>query len=680
MKMLKLNNRGFSLVELLAVMAILAILMVISIPMVSRVTNKSKKQAYIDEVIIQKNSAKSFITSNKYNVYDKETVYYFDYKLIADDNKVGRSPYGDWVDCYVVVTYDGKQNHYYWTGLDKSGWKIDLRKQVKDMKEYDVYRSTSKVLKPGATIGGRDNIVIYKSGEDTPIEQTPSNDLSSDEAKKCFSFKELSDGTYSITDYDKTCGTEVDVPSSIDGKIVTIIDENAFRNKELTKVTLYYGITTLKNGAFQNNSITELKLSSTISVLGDYSFYKNKLKNVDLPEGVTYIGTFCFADNQIEYVNFPKTLATLASYSFYNNKLTEVSLKSNPSVGGAAFSRNNMPVSSALIYKYNTTTQKTDYTTIIGYGGESGTNLIIPAEVNGIAPTTIASNAFNSAGLKSVVIPDSITSIGSSAFYANSLTTLVLPKNLKTIGGQAFRQNYLKSVEIPNSVTSIGTGAFVYNCFPTGTDIIYAKSASGYDYSTIVSGASGRYDGACSGSSRTLKIPATKNGVTLKTIKNSAFTCSYYTSIELPDLSQTPNLVIETNAFYHSSLPKSKGFMYAIKNGKYDYSILDSYIGDRSGTLEIPEEVNGVKLKTINASITWTSFTSITIPSSVTTIRNGAIFEKTNRNNVNLVKIVNKTGKAFDWYTLTGSTHTNPGPFVTGTVSHQSGNIQITSS
>ena len=58
----------------------------------------------------------------------------------------------------------------------------------------------------------------------------------------------------------------------------------------------------------------------------------------------------------------------------------------------------------------------------------------------------------------------------------------------------------------------------------------------------------------------------------------------------------------------------------------------------------------------------------------------GNIFNKTNNANPDLVTIVNKTGREFDWYALTGSNKTNPGKFVTGEVKHQSGNIQIVAS
>lgn len=676
--MKKLNNKGFSLIEMLGVIAIITFLMVFAIPAVSNIVVNSRKQAYLDSIIVQKNTVEQAITVDKYYVYDKETVYYFDYQLFADDDKKGQSPYGDWIDCYVVVTYDGKVNHFYWTGLDDKGWKVDLRKEVKKLTTSDIYHSNSTNFIPGNTIGARDNIVIYKAGNDDPIEQTPSNDVTYEEAVRCFDIEKLTDGTYSIVNYNTSCGSDVGVPSSVDGNPVTIIGENAFRSKGLTSVTLYYGITELKNGAFQGNpNLKTVKMSSTTKIIGPHAFYGCSIEELDLPDGVESIGEWGFANNRIRYVSFPKTLKSIGSYAFYGNLLEEIELKSNASISGAAFSNNRMPEASALIYRYDAAAGKTDYSYIVGYAGQSK-NVVIPESVNGVRPLTIGSSAFASCGLTSVQMPDSITTIKSAAFYSNKLTTVKLPANLKKIEGSAFRENYLKSIEWPDSLNEIGAAAFVYNCFPPGEDIIYKRVAGGWDYSTIVSGSGGRRDGACSGSTATLNIPASKNGVKLKAINSSAFQCCYYTAINLPNLSQTDHLTVSANAFYHNSLPMSNGWFYKISNGVYDYSTIDSYAGTRSGTLTIPASKNGVELKTIRASFTWTSFSEITIPSSVTSI-SGGIFTKTNRCNTALKKIVNKTGRAFDWYNLTGSSHPKPNPvsFVSGTVSHQSGDVQI---
>ena len=678
--MKKMNNKGFTLIEILGAIAILAILMGISISAISRVVNKSRKEVYVDMVRIQKKSMENLIASEKYYVYDENTVYYFDYHLINDEEAL-KSPFADWESAYVVVTCTGDQLTYYWTGIDKAGWKINLRKPVTELEAIDVYNVQTGHVIPGASIGARDKVVIYNINEDTgkveELEQGTSNEMSMEEVRPCFTIQENNVGTYSIIDYNEECGTEVNVPSSIDGKVVSIIEENAFKSKNLTKVTLYHGITEIKSGAFQANNINELKLSPSVATIGSYAFYNNKLVTIDFPEGLQKIDSYAFAYNLLEEVHFPKSLTTIGGRAFYGNKLTDIEIVSNVSIGGAAFSGNKMSPSKSIIYKFNGTT--TDYTTIVGYAG-SEKDVVIPEMVNGVAPTTIESSAFASTGLKSVVIPNSVTTIKSAAFYSNSLTSITLPTSLTTIGSEAFRSNLLSSVDIPPSVTSIGYAAFVYNCFPEGEDIIYARNSDGsVDYSKIISGAGGRVSGTTCQGNRNLKIPAEKNGVKLKTINNNAFMCCSYLSYELPDLSQTDGLTIGTNAFYINSFSADQAFVYKVANGAIDYSEISSYGGTRTGTLKIPKTKNGVDLKTIDASFTCTSFTSIEVPSSVTTFRR-AVFSKSKGCNTKLEEIINKTGQEFDWYYLTGSSRPKPNPvkFETGEVSHIAGDVRIT--
>ena len=672
--MKKLNQKGFSLIEILGVIVILSIIMMVGVTAVSKTTANSRKDAYLDTVKIHKGNIEKLINQEEYYVYDENTVYYFDYRL-ANEDKDSRSPYGEWLSAYVVVTYDGKVLHYYWTGIDSQGWRIDLKKRVEKLKREDIYNTKPNKIIPGQEVENRDNIVIYSYGENGEVieeEHEPSNNVTEEEATSCFVLELLTDNTYAIVDYyEDLCGKSVQIPSSIDGKIVTVIGENAFRDKQLESVTLYYGIKEIKYGAFQNNKITSLKLASSITVIGSYAFYKNSLPSITLPEGLEEIKSYGFANNQLTEVTFPRSLKIIGDRAFAGNKLKNIEFQSNPTISGASFANNQMEGSQGIIYRYDPATGRKDYTTIIAYGGASK-NVVIPEMVNGVAPKIISSSAFASNGLKSVVIPDSVEEIGGSAFYSNNLTSVTLPSNLKKIGASAFRENKLSSIDIPDSVTSIGNAAFVRNCFPAGEDIIYARTASGIDYSTIVSGAGGKKPGNLN-----LVIPAEKNGVKLKTINSSAFQCCYYTSIQLPELSETDNLTIGTNAFYHNSVSADQGWFYRVANGKYDYTTLSSYGGPRTGTLVIPGEKNGVKLKTINASFTWTSFTSIEIPESVTSMSSG-IFGRSNTNNVNLTKLINKTGRAFDWYKLTSSSHTNPGKFVTGPISHQTGDMEVT--
>lgn len=97
-------------------------------------------------------------------------------------------------------------------------------------------------------------------------------------------------------------------------------------------------------------------------------------------------------------------------------------------------------------------------------------DIIIPSKVtyNDIEFDVIGigQSAFSSGGsqLTSVKLPESITYIGFGAFaYSSYITELNLPKNLTSIGAAAFRDTGIKSIVIPNSVTDFQSTIF-YDC------------------------------------------------------------------------------------------------------------------------------------------------------------------------------------------------------------------------
>ncbi|MBR2422427.1 MAG: leucine-rich repeat protein [Oscillospiraceae bacterium] len=76
-----------------------------------------------------------------------------------------------------------------------------------------------------------------------------------------------------------------------------------------------------------------------------------------------------------------------------------------------------------------------DHVEITDYTGDA-TEVVIPAEIEGLPVTVIGRSAFNSCtNLTSITIPDSVTSIGSYAFYqCSSLTSISIPQSVTTIG------------------------------------------------------------------------------------------------------------------------------------------------------------------------------------------------------------------------------------------------------
>ena len=468
------------------------------------------------------------------------------------------------------------------------------------------------------------------------------------EASQCFTYHYLTSTTIAIDNYDKNCGSEVEIPSEIDGATVTTISSYAFNSKGLTKVVIHDGVTTISSWAFSNNQITELYL--------------------------------------------PNTPVSIASEAFVNNKLTEINLSPNTTIGGGTFSNNLIPPDKAFIYKLNSD-GTTDYTVLLGYAGTSK-DLVIPDTVNGVALKKIEANAFRSQGLTSVKIPDTVETIGSWAFASCKLKSIQWPSHLKYIGEVAFSSNQLTTLKnLPSSITTIEVRAFNSNQVNDGSEYVYARNADGtVNYKKIVSYA---------GSNKNISIPDQVNGVNLETIANWAFY-----GCGLKSISHIPSTVksISDNSFTNNQTSGADDqFIYRRNSdGSIDYTTIVSYAGSNDNPV-IPQTKNGVQLTTIGgSSFTWSgiktvvipegvttiggsafrynSLTKVTVPSTVTSIGSHA-FGKTgypHNYNKNLTKIIHPGTTALNWKSAVGSSYN--ATFAQGTIQHDAGNIEVVAS
>lgn len=100
---------------------------------------------------------------------------------------------------------------------------------------------------------------------------------------------------------------------------------------------------------------------------------------------------------------------------------------------------------------------------ITSYNLESGTDIVIPSEINDTTITEIGFGSLSNLGLTSIVFPNTITTISGLSIRNNSLTALSLNDGLLIIGNLAFDNNQITEITIPNSVTTIGDGAFNQN-------------------------------------------------------------------------------------------------------------------------------------------------------------------------------------------------------------------------
>ena len=367
----------------------------------------------------------------------------------------------------------------------------------------------------------------------------------------CFVVNELDDGTVGITGYAGNSATCV-IPDEIDGKKVTKIGENAFRDRtELTSVTIPDSVKYIFGRAFSGcTSLETVTIPNSVTDIYSGAFYNcTSLKSVTIPASVTNIEDHAFGyyydsdSSEIKKVDGFKINYVKNTYGHYY--ATE-----NGFTDEACLLTNELNDGTLEISKY------------VGKSATSAT-YAIPGEINGKKVTKIGDSAFMfCTSLTSVTIPDGVTSIDVAAFLGcTSLTSVTIPDSVTSIKSKAFFNcTSLKSVTIPASVTNIGDYALgYYEIYNTdsceweqykvdGFKINYVKNTYGHMYAFK----NGFTDEAClltnelddgtleitkyAGNSATYVIPGEINGKKVTEIGDSTFKgCTELTSITIPD-------------------------------------------------------------------------------------------------------------------------------------------------
>ena len=155
-----MKKNGFTLIELLAVIIILGILMIIAIPSVTRYISDSRRSAYVDTANALISGARNLVNEGKLQMFDTDTTYYINTECIKTEG-ANKSPYGEFVKAYVVVTYNGKGYDYYWTSIDEVGNGVKKITNVDKLTENSI-ESDLKITDIIDTIGvnGRHKYMI----------------------------------------------------------------------------------------------------------------------------------------------------------------------------------------------------------------------------------------------------------------------------------------------------------------------------------------------------------------------------------------------------------------------------------------------------------------------------------------------------------------------------------------
>lgn len=90
----------------------------------------------------------------------------------------------------------------------------------------------------------------------------------------------------------------LDIPSTIEGKIITTIGKSAFEDSSLKSITIPNSVTTIGELAFGNcNSLKSITIPDSVISIGAYAFYDcDSLTSITIPDSVISIGVDAFDD------------------------------------------------------------------------------------------------------------------------------------------------------------------------------------------------------------------------------------------------------------------------------------------------------------------------------------------------------------------------------------------------
>ena len=580
------NNKGFTLIELIAVIVLVGLIALVITPKITKVLKTQKMNIF-------KESVEGIVKSVKEDAVNN-----------AGFNSTTTSNYRAYI-------YDGTGLYLTVAGNKASDEDIKISGKI------DKGQGTVVVTKDSEIVLAiyNDKFCAKKNADDTSItveeySGTCVNDeIDIPEATSCFVYETNPDNTLTITGYDynnASCSKDLVIPNRINGKIVSKLADLAFVDAE-AKIVLYsekdeYGdahfyeeyaanvpsdkeilyLITANNAdittktcytdAEENNSISvdvnyvhtpgdgyygcsfEKPHTPEFGTINNYKFNSidfsrataltkipfglipfSSVGSINIGDYITEIGTMAFTKNYIKSIKIPKNIIDIDYFAFQLNQTDNVDFtnaQNLKSIKSGAFFGNS--INSVNIHDLNNL-ESIDGNYLGAFEENQLTSVTLknlPKLIN-IGELDDESGAFSDNNISTLVFDNvpNLKVLGVRAFYMNSLSTVTLPNTITTLGYRAFAHNNLTSILMPDSLTTIGDYAFGYNNISTVT---FSNNITSLGMGVLSHNAL-----------TTVTIPNT-----ITTIEQDSFSSNALTSVIIP----TSVTSIGDNAFYQNQL------------------------------------------------------------------------------------------------------------------------------
>ena len=489
-----MKNKGFTLVELLAVIAILAILVIIAIPNVLKMFNDSKKNAFMVQARKTASVAQEHTVLSSDKTFDCNSLLtgqkFKDCTATVDKNNqvsvdvLGSGAYEN----FLMVDVTPNANSGTFVDLSKLN-TIETEKEFKEslVKDNKINEPTFKQMTADeyVSLGSKFNTLTdedkqkYKDEYNTSLNNIKiENNLIKSTSKETIfaATMKLPAGKYKIVyklnDYrtepilitDNCINNRENIKENNDMfNYLYFIDYNFIKDENgnpiltgiinIPKDTEYYIVGEINSNKI-GPEITIERMQPDFPINGDENIYL-------LPAEVS-----SYKDAGVSYKG--KTLTGNDVFTYTNLKDKEGEYKYNYIIKtnqGVKVLRRYIDVidygdyTSEKCFKFNKETQEIEQYYSFENNESSGKkcpmNVVIPKKISGVQVKSIGNYAF--------VDHEDIRPDGSSTYVSKGINFVILPEGLERIWHAAFVSNNLKTVTIPSTVTWIGNLAFADN-------------------------------------------------------------------------------------------------------------------------------------------------------------------------------------------------------------------------
>ena len=237
-------------------------------------------------------------------------------------------------------------------------------------------------------------------------------------------------------------------------------------------IGLYYGseITSIGAEAFKDSNLTSVTIEPCVTSIGLSAFEDSKkIESISLPDSVISIDEFAFSGcESLAYNEYENAYYLGNSENPYAALISAVSTDIT-----SCKIHNNTKVISGYAFKECFVVSTNEYDGCDYIGTEDNPYLILlRVKISSIESCTvhpdtkiIASEAFRGSSIKSINLPEGLIHIGYNAFsLCNRLERVTIPDTVITVGTDAFAAcEKLANVTLGKSVLNVGKYAFAFN-------------------------------------------------------------------------------------------------------------------------------------------------------------------------------------------------------------------------